>query len=164
MDYGFTLIPVTMLFLNHSGSVTIRFTLLDNRAVAIPITITIMAFANAHASADGTNSNSNIVRQSWRRNGSYGSNHQNVLHSNFLHCEPLVLMKPVVESSRTSANCCWNFFASGFFCVGNDELARNCRPVMSAIRSVRVPPVRADFRIWHFSDVRGRADDVGSSG
>jgi hypothetical protein len=70
MDYGFTLIPVTMLFLNHSGSVTIRFTLLDNRAVAIPITI--MAFANAHASADGTNSNSNIVRQSWRRNGSYG--------------------------------------------------------------------------------------------
>src|ERR1035437_9255510 len=101
MDYGFTLIPVTMLFLNHSGSVT------------------IMAFANAHASADGTNSNSNIVRQSWRRNGSYGSNHQNVLHSNFLHCEPLVLMKPVVESSRTSANCCWNFFASGFFCVGN---------------------------------------------
>src|SRR5665647_3708075 len=66
MDYGFTLIPVTMLFLNHSGSVTIRFTLLDNRAVAIPITI--MSFANAHASAYGTNSNSNIVRQSRRRN------------------------------------------------------------------------------------------------
>src|ERR1035437_1124120 len=82
MDYGFTLIPVTMLFLNHSGSVT------------------IMAFANAHASANRTNSNSNIVRQSWRRNGSYGSNHQNVLHSNFLHCEPWNLMKPVVESSR----------------------------------------------------------------
>src|ERR1017187_9969607 len=115
MDYGFTLIPVTMLFLNHSGSVTIRFTLLDNRAVAIPITI--MAFANAHASADGTNSNSNIVRQSWRRNGSYGSNHQNVLHSNCLHREPLVLMKPLVESSRASANC-WNFFASGFFAWG----------------------------------------------
>jgi hypothetical protein len=95
MDYGFTLIPVTMLFLNHS-SVTIRFTLLDNRAVAIPI----MAFANAHASAYGTNSNSNIVRQSRRRNGSYGSNHQNVLHSIFLYCEPLVLMKPVVDSSR----------------------------------------------------------------
>jgi hypothetical protein len=32
--------------------------------------------------------------------------------------------------------------------VGNDQLARDCRPVMSAIRSVRVPPVRADFRIW----------------
>jgi hypothetical protein len=53
-----------MLFLDHS-SVTIRLTLLDNRAVAIPI----MAFANAHASAYGTNSNSNIVRQSRRRNG-----------------------------------------------------------------------------------------------
>jgi hypothetical protein len=84
MNYGFTLVPVTMLFLYHSGAVTIRFTLLDNRAVAIPI----MAFANSHASAYGTNSNSNIVRQSWRRDGSYGSNHQNVLHSNFLHCEP----------------------------------------------------------------------------
>jgi hypothetical protein len=86
MDYGFALVPVTMLFLYHSVPVTIRFTLLDNRAVAIPITI--MAFANTHASAYRTNSNSNIVRQSWRRNGSYGSNHQNVLHSNFLHCEP----------------------------------------------------------------------------
>src|ERR1700680_420187 len=98
MDYGFTLISVTVLFLNHSGSVTIRFTLLDNRSVAIPITI--MAFANGHASAYGTNSNSNIVRQSRRRNRGYGSNHQNVLHSIFLYCEPLVLMKPVVESSR----------------------------------------------------------------
>jgi hypothetical protein len=97
MDYGFTLVPVTMLFLYHSGAVTIRFTLLDNRAIAIPITI--MAFANSHASAYGTNSNSNIVRQSWRRDGSYGSNHQNVLHSNFLHCEPQNLTKPVVESS-----------------------------------------------------------------
>jgi hypothetical protein len=71
-----------MLFLDHSGSVTIRFTLLDNRAVAIPITI--MTFANGHASAHGTGSNSNIVRQSWRRNRSYGSNHQSVLHSYFL--------------------------------------------------------------------------------
>jgi hypothetical protein len=86
MDYGFTLIPVTMLFLNHSGSVTIRFTLLDNRAVAIPIPIPSMAFANAHASTHGTNANSNIVRQSWRRNGSYGSKHQNVPHQNVLHC------------------------------------------------------------------------------
>jgi hypothetical protein len=148
MDYGFTLIPVTVLLLNHSGSVTIRFTLLDNRAVAIPITITIMAFANAHASAHRTNSNSNIVRQSRRRNGSYGSNHQNVLHSIFLHCEPLVLMKPVVESSRNLSELLLESFSVGpFFCVGNDEPARNCRPVMSAIRSLPVPPVRADFRI-----------------
>jgi hypothetical protein len=145
MDYGFTLIPVTMLFLNHSGSVTIRFTLLDNRgAVAIPIPI--MAFANAHASADGTNSNSNIVRQSWRRNGSYGSNHQNVLHSNFLHCEPLVLMKPVVESSRTSANCCWNFFASGFFCVGNDSWRFKSRDddQTTRARTVSATPASSD--------------------
>jgi len=116
MDYGFTLIPVTMLFLNHSGSVTIRFTLLDNRAVAIPITI--MAFANAHASADGTNSNSNIVRQSWRRNGSYGSNHQNVLHSNFLHCEPLVLMKPVVEAPEPQRTAAGTFLRRAFFAWG----------------------------------------------
>jgi len=74
MDYGFTLLPVTMLFLDHGDAVTIRFTLLDNRAVTIPIPITVMAFANSHASACGTNSNSNIVRLSWRRNGSYGSN------------------------------------------------------------------------------------------
>jgi hypothetical protein len=124
MDYGFTLIPVTMLFLNHSGSVTIRFTLLDNRAVAIPIPI--MAFADAHASAYGTNSNSNIVRQSRRRDGSYGSNHQNVLHSIFLHCEPLVLMKSVVDSSRTLANHCWNLLALAVACGGP-----NCRLVMS---------------------------------
>jgi hypothetical protein len=118
MDYGFTLIPVTMLFLNHSGSVTIRFTLLDNRAVAIPITITVMAFANAHACAYGTNSNSNIVRQSRRRNGSYGSNHQNVLHSVFLHCEPLVLMKPVVESSRNLSELLLEPFSVGRFLRG----------------------------------------------
>jgi acetolactate synthase regulatory subunit len=65
---GFTLVSVTMLLLNHSGAVTIRFTVLDNRAVTIPIPI--MAFANRHASVHGTNSNSNIVRQNWRRNGS----------------------------------------------------------------------------------------------
>jgi hypothetical protein len=88
MDYGFTLVPVTMLFLNHSGPVTIRFTLLDNSTVTIAIPIPIMAFANRYASAYGANSNSNIVRQSWRRNGSQGGNNQNVLHSNFLLCEP----------------------------------------------------------------------------
>jgi hypothetical protein len=101
MDYGFTLISVTMLFLNHSGAVAIRFTLLDNRAVTIAVPITVVAFANSCASAYGTNSNSNIVRQSWRRNGSYGSNDQSVPHSNLLQCEPLMLMKPVVESSRS---------------------------------------------------------------
>jgi hypothetical protein len=104
MDYGFTLVPVTILFLNHSGPVTIRFTLLDNSTVTIAIPI--MAFANRCASAYGTNSNSNIVRQSWRRNGSYGGNHQNVLHSNFLHCEPLMLMKPVVECSGKLGELC----------------------------------------------------------
>jgi hypothetical protein len=87
MDYGFALVPVTMLFLNHSGAVTIRFTLLDNRAIAI--TITIMAFANSHAGTHGASSNSNFVRQSWRRNGSYGSNHQSVLHSCFLQFRTL---------------------------------------------------------------------------
>src|SRR5271165_5706191 len=110
MNYGFTLVPVTMLFLNHSGAVTIRFTLLDNRAVTIPIPV--MAFANSHACACGTNSNSNIVRKSWRRNGSYGSNHQSVLHSNFLHCEPLIPMKPVVESSWIQKE--GQFFEVGF--------------------------------------------------
>jgi hypothetical protein len=43
MDYGFTLISVTMLFLNHSGAVAIRFTLLDNRAVTIAVPITVVA-------------------------------------------------------------------------------------------------------------------------
>jgi hypothetical protein len=59
MDYGFTLVPVTMLFLNHSGPVTIRFTLLDTSTVTIAIPI--MAFANRYASAYGANSNSNIA-------------------------------------------------------------------------------------------------------
>jgi hypothetical protein len=55
-----------MLFLNHSGPVTIRFTLLNDSTVTIAIPI--MAFANSCASTYGTNSNTNIVRQSWRRN------------------------------------------------------------------------------------------------
>jgi hypothetical protein len=99
-DYSFTLVSVTMLFLNYSGAVTIRFALLDNRAVMSAIAIPIMAFANSHASPYGPDSHSNIVCQSRRRNGSYGSNYQSVLHSKFLHYEPLVLMKAVIESSR----------------------------------------------------------------
>jgi hypothetical protein len=86
MDYSFTFVPVPMLFLNHSGAVTIRLTLLDNRAVAIPIPI--MAFANSYASTHGTDSNSDFFRQSWCRNGSYGSDNQSVLHSHFLYCDP----------------------------------------------------------------------------
>jgi hypothetical protein len=51
MDHGFTLVPVRMLFLYHSGAVMIRFPLLNNRAVAIPISI--MAFANGCATPTG---------------------------------------------------------------------------------------------------------------
>jgi hypothetical protein len=133
MDYSFTLVPVTMLFLNHSGTVTIRLTLLDNRAVAISIPIPIMAFANCHANTHGTSSNSNFVCQSWRRNGSYGSNNQSVLHIVFPP-SPLNLIEPVVESSSKFAK---EPFSVG--CLrGNADLGYSRDPVVAGYRVPRL--------------------------